>query len=884
MSKIRRAASEAKIGNKLANHLRDLKALHGSVCPNPLERYDIFKRRDNILQQVRKEELGKDLLARVVEGTCASFCSEKERYRRIVQNAVHAYECDERGAPNPAKFITEYSRSAADQEHPLPHELRPAQVLQATMNYILRTMADGHVTPQEAPQWYDFVWSRTRAIRKELTQQKIISDVAVDILEKCCRIHIYAAHQFCEVDPGAFDQRMNTENLSKCLQSLRHMYEDLAKRNIFLESETEFRCYDVLLNIGDSNILQQMYTLRREVRESEAMKWAVQVFLAFNTNNYVKFFQLVFNEATYLEGCLLHRFFFEVRANALIVISSAYYYSRKYPLSSLSTLLAFDDEDDALKFISLFGLSLHKDDPANIEIRKDVEVPAQILNTTKWINAITEDSLFTVLAGSASPNAVSSPTIADSFDSDHRYVNDPVMEDALARLQSSAPPSPNHEAADGAIRPLIGFKRTDALKNSDLVKKGPEDPSAFKQQTVFSFNPIKKEQPIAKPTFSFCASKGPEPSLSPVPASSGFLSSAKPAFTFGNGAKKRAYLECGSQAMLLQADGLKAGEQRMEGESPHRLPRLEAEGRLQKAKAAEEWAARQKAEAEAAARAEKEKELEDARVAAERARILREWAEKAEKEKVEQAQRAQKEEEARIEQITSSVFTSVFASVTENTVSAVRTEIIRNSQEEKLISEMVPNMTAQLCGEVVLKGIDAICSRTFKSTVTDVLRDLKNISEQILITRLKERVIRYAMFWKDRMMASLAKRRRLERINGYLENARNGVVFEQPAELGHVGPFYADPLGAIELMNQIMRRRTAERRAMNKPIIREIIHHWRKWAREQRMYREWRLSLPPLPDFKFGMERNCMKPFTPKPWEPQQRKRKLDNEENEEHV
>jgi hypothetical protein len=48
---------------------------------------------------------------------------------------------------------------------------------------------------------------------------------------------------------------MNAENLSKCLQTLRHLYDDLAQKSIFCETEPEFRAYDVLLNLADSNVL-----------------------------------------------------------------------------------------------------------------------------------------------------------------------------------------------------------------------------------------------------------------------------------------------------------------------------------------------------------------------------------------------------------------------------------------------------------------------------------------------------------------------------------------------------------------------------------------------------------------------------------------------------
>jgi hypothetical protein len=43
--------------------------------------------------------------------------------------------------------------------------------------------------------FYEFRWSRTRAIRKEITQQMIVDKTTVSLVEKCARFHIYAS--FC---------------------------------------------------------------------------------------------------------------------------------------------------------------------------------------------------------------------------------------------------------------------------------------------------------------------------------------------------------------------------------------------------------------------------------------------------------------------------------------------------------------------------------------------------------------------------------------------------------------------------------------------------------------------------------------------------------------
>jgi len=63
--------------------------------------------------------------------------------------------------------------------------------------------------------------------------------------------------------------------------------------------------------------------LRQEVRESAHVRFATAVYAALNSNNYVKFFKLL-RTATFLNGCIMHRYFNQVRTKALAVIVKAY--------------------------------------------------------------------------------------------------------------------------------------------------------------------------------------------------------------------------------------------------------------------------------------------------------------------------------------------------------------------------------------------------------------------------------------------------------------------------------------------------------------------------------------------------------------------------------
>ena len=65
---------------------------------------------------------------------------------------------------DPLKAVKEYSRSSADQEVPLPHELRTVSALNVTMNYLIINIMKTENC--QVSEWFDFLWNRTRAIRK----------------------------------------------------------------------------------------------------------------------------------------------------------------------------------------------------------------------------------------------------------------------------------------------------------------------------------------------------------------------------------------------------------------------------------------------------------------------------------------------------------------------------------------------------------------------------------------------------------------------------------------------------------------------------------------------------------------------------------------------
>lgn len=190
------------------------------------------------------------------------MCPEKERLLREIQHQVSLYEQDSAGrhSMDHSKAVKQYSRSSADQESPLPHELRPVAVLEMTMVYLMcniMNLADSEFDVNLG-EWFHFLWDRTRGIRKDITQQALCCQKSVQLVEQCARFHIHCSARLMGEDPSVFDQKINTENLTKCLQTLKYMYHDLELKGEQCPNEAEFRAYIILLNMNDGNFMWEV--------------------------------------------------------------------------------------------------------------------------------------------------------------------------------------------------------------------------------------------------------------------------------------------------------------------------------------------------------------------------------------------------------------------------------------------------------------------------------------------------------------------------------------------------------------------------------------------------------------------------------------------------
>ncbi|KAL8566161.1 hypothetical protein ACOMHN_041316 [Nucella lapillus] len=356
-------------------------SLRRMVATTTMEKVNVLDTRDKLVRQMTPKQTSGGVHSRAFVGTCPDICPEKERLYREEVRRLSIYEIipgsstcfipslsvqltGSTSLVDHKKAVKEYSRSSADQDEPLPHELRPLPVLTMTMNYLLVEIADCGEDGKWA-EWYDFLWNRTRSIRKEVTQQQLCSQEVVDLLEKCVRFHIYCAERLCAEDMMVFDSKINDENLTKCLQTLKELYADMENRHgLYCPNEAEFRAYIVLMNLNEGDTLREVQQFRSEVRSSAEIGFAVKAYSALYSNNYVRFFRLV-RSASFLNACILHRYFNQIRARALQIILKSHTAGQKkvgFPLLELQRLLVFESEEEIREFCSYYGLRAERSD------------------------------------------------------------------------------------------------------------------------------------------------------------------------------------------------------------------------------------------------------------------------------------------------------------------------------------------------------------------------------------------------------------------------------------------------------------------------------------------------------------------------------------------
>ncbi|KAK0651601.1 SAC3/GANP/Nin1/mts3/eIF-3 p25 family-domain-containing protein [Cercophora newfieldiana] len=321
--------------------------------------YESLRKADLIDDPEKKRRLADAL---PFKGICEDMCPEFEQISRIAEHDVKREEKEMQ--PDgytewacPSKMLKKFGRSAAGQDAPLPMDVRSVDALRRCNNL---------------PSQHNYLWDRTRAIRRDFTfhSQKSTEEMKVLVycFETITRFHATALHLLSRKGHAQddFDDKQEIEQLGRTILSLIEAY------------DPEFRAYYLLLNANDPSIVKRIPTWGKEYWfESEEVQTAyhlVQVMedvrqprgpikprrgMTLADTGFTNYFAVV-------EDPKVH--FTAVRQNILKNLVKGYARYRDGPRTisavDLNKMLRFDTPEEAVEFAEAHNFVFSTEYPA----------------------------------------------------------------------------------------------------------------------------------------------------------------------------------------------------------------------------------------------------------------------------------------------------------------------------------------------------------------------------------------------------------------------------------------------------------------------------------------------------------------------------------------
>jgi hypothetical protein len=327
-------------------------------------------------------------------GICQDMCPEGEKVSRIAEYDVKLAEKSTSPDglemwPNPDRMIKSFKRSAAGTDSPLPTEVRSPAALRRTVDYLID---DFLRSDENLPSQHNFLWDRTRAIRKDFIFQNAMSAEErtdqIYCLENIARFHAVALHLLSQENFAAedFSEQQEREQLGKTLLSLMQVYDECKDlEGVRMENEAEFRAYYLLFNAHDPFVMQQMQDwddkfwfnsseVQTVVTLIEAMQnvWngrgplRPQVALTTGSTSFTTYFSIVEDrKVSYTMACFAEIHFTQIRRQLLKAIHKAYGRVRDGPkdltAKVLNSILRFDTEEQCVAFLEELEMEFSTD-------------------------------------------------------------------------------------------------------------------------------------------------------------------------------------------------------------------------------------------------------------------------------------------------------------------------------------------------------------------------------------------------------------------------------------------------------------------------------------------------------------------------------------------
>ncbi|XP_026501550.1 germinal-center associated nuclear protein isoform X1 [Vanessa tameamea] len=309
-----------------------------------------------------------------IVGTCSDMCPREEVTLRKKEKLVHVLEVTGSGY----KLIKSYSRSAASANMAVPRLLRPYPVLFDTIHYLLIKVSNRSDVPMSV--LYDFLNDRLRAVRQDMTIQRLPPEECIVLLEPMIRFYVYFGYRLCEHPLSEYDPVLNKKYLLECLKwylsscdlierskvgvnDVDEIIDNLSSLNVNRGKDGTLSCDRILVeslyilcNLDDIHPLYRYLNLPKSIKRVSILKLTYNIALAHQHRNYIRMLQLS-TRLCPLTFSVLCLYLPSLQKRALQSLSTAF--NSKHltvPVRVVQKWLAFNSEEEVRSACKYYGL------------------------------------------------------------------------------------------------------------------------------------------------------------------------------------------------------------------------------------------------------------------------------------------------------------------------------------------------------------------------------------------------------------------------------------------------------------------------------------------------------------------------------------------------
>jgi hypothetical protein len=284
-------------------------------------------------------------------------------------------------------MVKKFRRPAAGIEEQIPSDLRPPQVLEHTLDYLVDEVVGG---AESLDSVHHFVWDRTRSIRNDFSVQQLKDTpqlrIAIHCFERIVRFHLLSRHQVgghLKERTTEYDHQQDLEQCIKTLVSLIAYY-DIVRDRYHSPNEAEFRAYWIITRIPekkDADVEAKMQGWSKEVLNHPRVKIAQEIYeaacniqmsrtstQAIAQEDFMRFWSLIRSpQVPYLMACATEIFFDLIRKPALFAIAQAYTPGKgriidEWTLDRFIAPLGLDSADEVEEYVEAHGFQVSENE------------------------------------------------------------------------------------------------------------------------------------------------------------------------------------------------------------------------------------------------------------------------------------------------------------------------------------------------------------------------------------------------------------------------------------------------------------------------------------------------------------------------------------------